>query len=79
MTIGVSKKADVDKMVFRPHDPPVYGHICPHCQKRYGDPGAEINLTRCDTCPKFSDQPINWWGKKKKRMLKQQQLLKDNN
>ncbi len=38
---------------FRPQDPPDYGHICPHCQLRYGDKSFYITLRRCDTCPSF--------------------------
>jgi hypothetical protein len=73
MAIGVSKKADVCKMVFRPFDPAVYGFICPQCQKRWGElNGKEINVMRCDDCPPFVESGVCWWGLKKKRQLKKE-------
>lgn len=38
---------------YRPEDPKEYSHICPHCQKRYGDKSIYITVRRCDTCPVF--------------------------
>lgn len=73
MAIGVSKKADVCKMVFRPFDPAVYGFICPQCQKRYGDPAKEIDVVRCATCPPFHASGAYWYGQKNKRYLRKLQ------
>ena len=39
--------------IFRPEDPAHYSHICPHCQRRYGDKENYITLRRCDLCPPF--------------------------
>ncbi len=38
-------------------DPKTYGSICPHCNKRYGEPNrlGYIEIMRCGTCPKFKD------------------------
>ena len=38
---------------YRPDDPKEYSHICPHCQKRYGEKANYITVLRCDTCPRF--------------------------
>lgn len=58
----------------RRRDPDVYGHICPHCQKRYGIKQEYITLRRCDTCPGFKDfmlyYPINYGIKKRKSRAK---------
>jgi hypothetical protein len=52
-------------------DPPVYGHICPSCQKRYGNKQEYITIVRCNTCPAFKDTmgiyPINYGLKKKRK------------
>jgi hypothetical protein len=55
-------------------DPPVYGHICPHCQKRYGNKQEYITIIRCNTCPVFKDSmtiyPVNYSYKKRKSRAK---------
>ena len=56
------------------NDPEKYGHICPHCNKRYGIAHEYITLQRCDTCPAFKDfknyYNVNIKSKKKKQLLK---------
>lgn len=47
---------------YREGDPKEYGHICPHCQKRYGEKRNYITLERCKECPPFvvgMDTPWN--------------------
>jgi len=70
MAIGMSKKAEVDKMILRPQDPKSYGHICPACQKRWGEPTKEIEILRCATCPPFHASGVYWYGVKAGRAMK---------
>lgn len=51
-------RVDDRKPHFRPNDPAVYGMICPHCQKRYGNKQEYIILVRCDQCPSFKDSML---------------------
>lgn len=70
MGLGFSKKADLDKLIFRPQDPKKYGQICPVCQKRWGEPSIQIDVVRCEQCPPFVESGICWWGLKAKRAEK---------
>lgn len=73
--IGASKKADVEKMVYRPNDPKAYGYICPVCQKRYGQASRDIDIQRCQTCPPYHASGVYWYGVKAARKLRKHGLI----
>ena len=59
--------------VYRDEDPKEYSHICPHCQKRYGEKRMYVTIRRCDNCPKFfegMDTPWDIYTVRKKELKK---------
>lgn len=48
------------------NDPPVYGFICPMCQKRWGMQPVYIDVKRCENCPPFTSGDQLYWNQAQK-------------
>lgn len=62
---ALGTKADAKYFIFRDEDPKEYGHICPGCQKRYGQKQGRgfVDVLRCKECPTFEQWEMHRWYK----------------